>query len=94
MSIEKQRLIFQGKLLKDEELLSDYKMESGDVLHLVVTEAEADAELAETESQNSSINETLDNLASIPLPHLLDQLSVRNTNRTFLFQQNAQCIFE
>jgi len=48
--------------LKDEELLSDYKIESGDVIHLVITEHEP--ELPDNESQNSSINETLDNLTS------------------------------
>lgn len=70
-------------------MLKDYKIETGDVVHLVVTEHDPD--LPDNESQNSSINEALDNLTSKCEFYLVDQLSVRNTNRTFLFQQNAQC---
>ncbi|KAL7590388.1 hypothetical protein Lser_V15G39955 [Lactuca serriola] len=35
LSVEHQRLIFRGKVLKDEDLLSEYHVESGHTLHLV-----------------------------------------------------------
>ncbi|KAF5183891.1 Ubiquitin-like domain-containing protein cip73 [Thalictrum thalictroides] len=34
--VEQQRLIFRGKVLKDDHLLSEYHVEDGDTLHLVV----------------------------------------------------------
>ncbi|PIA39642.1 hypothetical protein AQUCO_02600238v1 [Aquilegia coerulea] len=34
--VEQQRLIFRGKVLKDDQLLSEYHVEDGDTLHLVV----------------------------------------------------------
>lgn len=37
--VEQQRLIFRGKVLKDEHLLSEYNLENGDTLHLVVRQA-------------------------------------------------------
>lgn len=33
--VGQQRLIFQGKVLKDEHLLSKYHIKNGDTLHLV-----------------------------------------------------------
>ncbi|CAH0551668.1 unnamed protein product [Brassicogethes aeneus] len=33
---EQQRLIFQGKQLKDEKTVSSYKLKGGTVLHLVI----------------------------------------------------------
>lgn len=33
---EQQRLIFQGRQLKDDKTLSSYKLKNGTVLHLVV----------------------------------------------------------
>ncbi|KAI3491959.1 hypothetical protein L1887_43596 [Cichorium endivia] len=35
LAVEHQRLIFRGKVLKDEDLLSEYNVESGHTLHLV-----------------------------------------------------------
>ncbi|KAK9072923.1 hypothetical protein SSX86_009359 [Deinandra increscens subsp. villosa] len=35
LPVEQQRLIFRGKVLKDEDLLSEYHVESGHTLHLV-----------------------------------------------------------
>ncbi|KAI3716762.1 hypothetical protein L1987_67876 [Smallanthus sonchifolius] len=35
LQVEQQRLIFRGKVLKDEDLLSEYHVESGHTLHLV-----------------------------------------------------------
>ncbi|KAL4572750.1 hypothetical protein LXL04_019533 [Taraxacum kok-saghyz] len=35
LAVEHQRLIFRGKVLKDEDLLSEYHVESGHTLHLV-----------------------------------------------------------
>ncbi|KAI3781124.1 hypothetical protein L2E82_11125 [Cichorium intybus] len=35
LAVEHQRLIFRGKVLKDEDILSEYNVESGHTLHLV-----------------------------------------------------------
>ncbi|KAL8226915.1 hypothetical protein R6Q57_016747 [Mikania cordata] len=35
LSVEQQRLIFRGKMLKDDDLLSEYYVENGHTLHLV-----------------------------------------------------------
>ncbi|XP_074584201.1 uncharacterized protein LOC141840189 isoform X2 [Curcuma longa] len=39
--VEQQRLIFRGKVLKDDHLLSDYHLEDGHTLHLVARPVEA-----------------------------------------------------
>lgn len=41
--VEQQRLIFRGKVLKDNHLLSEYHVENGDTLHLVLRQSQAQA---------------------------------------------------
>ncbi|XP_009762566.1 uncharacterized protein LOC107814725 isoform X3 [Nicotiana tabacum] len=47
--VEQQRLIFRGKVLKDDHLLSEYHVENGDTLHLV---------LRQSQPQPSSVSST------------------------------------
>ena len=35
MAVDEIRLIFKGKILKDEQILSEYKIEDGVTVHLV-----------------------------------------------------------
>ncbi|KAJ8538158.1 hypothetical protein K7X08_014698 [Anisodus acutangulus] len=39
--VEQQRLIFRGKVLKDNHLLSEYHVENGDTLHLVLRQSQS-----------------------------------------------------
>lgn len=41
--VEQQRLIFRGKVLKDNHLLSEYYVENGDTLHLVLRQSQLQA---------------------------------------------------
>ncbi|XP_055833391.1 ubiquitin-like domain-containing protein CIP73 isoform X2 [Solanum dulcamara] len=41
--VEQQRLIFRGKVLKDNHLLSEYHVENGDTLHLVLRQSQSQA---------------------------------------------------
>ncbi|KAL3340754.1 hypothetical protein AABB24_029068 [Solanum stoloniferum] len=41
--VEQQRLIFRGKVLKDNHLLSEYHVENGDTLHLVLRQSQLQA---------------------------------------------------
>ncbi|XP_057516007.1 ubiquitin-like domain-containing protein CIP73 [Amaranthus tricolor] len=50
--VGQQRLIFRGKVLKDDHLLSDYHVENGDTLHLVVRQP--------TQPQTSSATSSVD----------------------------------
>jgi hypothetical protein len=50
----RQRLIYRGKLLKDSDVLSSYKISDCDVIHLVAKTSERNEE--ESEMNNESIN--------------------------------------
>ncbi|XVF35871.1 hypothetical protein REPUB_Repub19eG0008800 [Reevesia pubescens] len=57
--VGQQRLIFRGKVLKDEHLLSEYHVESGDTLHLVErlpaqSQPSSDTSSGETNGNNSN----------------------------------------
>uniref|UniRef100_A0A7N0U3Y4 Ubiquitin-like domain-containing protein n=1 Tax=Kalanchoe fedtschenkoi TaxID=63787 RepID=A0A7N0U3Y4_KALFE len=57
LPVERQRLIFRGKVLKNDHLLSEYHVEDGHTLHLVArqpTEPSAGASSAEASGQNAT----------------------------------------
>jgi Ubiquitin family len=58
----KQRLIFQGKLLQDLEKLSTYKIIDDNVVHLVAKIAEEDSSQNQTNSSNQPQNQPQLNL--------------------------------
>jgi ubiquilin len=43
VDVDKQRLIFRGKVLKDENKLSDFGLEDNDTLHLIIRKDDAPA---------------------------------------------------
>uniref|UniRef100_A0A2P2LMS2 Uncharacterized protein MANES_05G140700 n=1 Tax=Rhizophora mucronata TaxID=61149 RepID=A0A2P2LMS2_RHIMU len=57
--VGQQRLIFRGKVLKDEHLLSEYQLENGHTLHLVVrqpaqSQTSTDASSGDTNATNGN----------------------------------------
>jgi len=69
LPIELQRLIYQGKLLNNDDIISSYKIESGNVIHLVPmqnTQIQQNEESPISEhSAEQPLNEVVDNLTSI-----------------------------
>nr|GMD47395.1 uncharacterized protein LOC109174442 [Ipomoea batatas] len=53
---EHQRLIFHGKALSDDKQLSDYRVEDGDTLHLIVTTTSDPQESSSDEFNNRASN--------------------------------------
>lgn len=62
MPTARQRLIFRGKLLKDNEALSEYKIEDSDVVHLVAkTGEQVESGNMEESAMNNDSNNTRSN---------------------------------
>ncbi|KAJ3188673.1 hypothetical protein HDU85_004387 [Gaertneriomyces sp. JEL0708] len=73
--VSEQRLIFAGKVLKDEEKLSVYKMKDGNTLHMVRGKKAGEAGTSDTSSSSSSNRDTSGtgtsaNTNAGPLPNL------------------------
>lgn len=49
---DRQRLIFRGKLLTNEDKIETHKIEDGSVLHLVANSTSNDPSAAENDAQN------------------------------------------
>ncbi|XP_042393874.1 large proline-rich protein bag6-like isoform X1 [Zingiber officinale] len=73
--VEQQRLIFRGKVLKDDQLLSDYHLEDGHTLHLVARpdEAQTQSGIVSGDHSNSG-NQGIDASANAP-PNRIGQVS-------------------
>ncbi|MBA0775135.1 hypothetical protein Gotri_010296 [Gossypium trilobum] len=68
--VGQQRLIFRGKVLKDDHLLSGYHVENGDTLHLVERQPTQSQPLSETSSGDTNGNNSNEgNDASAGIPH-------------------------
>ncbi|MFQ6639435.1 hypothetical protein Gotur_015331 [Gossypium turneri] len=68
--VGQQRLIFRGKVLKDDHLLSGYHVENGDTLHLVERQPMQSQPLSETSSGDTNGNNSNEgNDASAGIPH-------------------------
>ncbi|MBA0691501.1 hypothetical protein Goari_009124 [Gossypium aridum] len=68
--VGQQRLIFRGKVLKDDLLLSGYHVENGDTLHLVERQPTQSQPLSETSSGDTNGNNSNEgNDASAGIPH-------------------------
>ncbi|KAG8494316.1 hypothetical protein CXB51_012120 [Gossypium anomalum] len=68
--VGQQRLIFRGKVLKDDHLLSEYHVENGDTLHLVERRPTQTQPLSETSSGDTNGNNSNQgNDASAGIPH-------------------------
>ncbi|XP_037493539.1 ubiquitin-like domain-containing protein CIP73 isoform X2 [Jatropha curcas] len=74
--VGQQRLIFRGKVLKDEHLLSEYQVENGHTLHLVARQQTQPQPSADTSSNTSANNGSQGNEASAgTLPNRVGQIS-------------------
>ncbi|WOL16803.1 large proline-rich protein BAG6 isoform X2 [Canna indica] len=68
--VEQQRLIFRGKVLKDDHCLSDYHLEDGHTLHLVAREPiQAQTQPGTLSGDSSHINDNQGNNPSSNMPH-------------------------
>ncbi|TYH17459.1 hypothetical protein ES288_A05G193300v1 [Gossypium darwinii] len=68
--VGQQRLIFRGKVLKGDHLLSEYHVENGDTLHLVERQPTQSQPLSETSSGDTNGNNSNQgNDASAGIPH-------------------------
>ena len=66
--VPKQRLIFQGKLLQNNEKLSNYKITDQSVIHLVAkTEDQTVPNNEPQNSDNSRVEDTFTSLLEIPI---------------------------
>jgi len=54
MTVEEMRLIFKGKILKDENTLAEYKIEDGVTVHLVKGKSATGASSTTTSTENTS----------------------------------------
>lgn len=66
--LEQQRLIYRGKVLKDDQLLSHHSIEDGDTLHLVVrpqAQSQTTPSIANTDTSRTS-NQANDSSSSSP----------------------------
>ncbi|XVE94459.1 hypothetical protein REPUB_Repub02eG0010500 [Reevesia pubescens] len=66
--VGQQRLIFRGKVLKDDHLLSEYHVENGDTLHLVERQPAQSQLSSDTSSGETNGNSNRGNDASAGIP--------------------------
>lgn len=64
--VGQQRLIFRGKVLKDEHLLSEYHVENGDTLHLVERQPTQPQTSSGTGTSGNSSTQGTDGNAAVP----------------------------
>ncbi|KAI4388496.1 hypothetical protein MLD38_000817 [Melastoma candidum] len=66
VSVSQQRLIFKGKVLKDDHLLSEYHVENGDTLHLVQRQPAQAQPTSASGSNETSANNGADANTGVP----------------------------
>ncbi|KAI3721301.1 hypothetical protein L2E82_32309 [Cichorium intybus] len=66
LAVEHQRLIFRGKVLKDEDLLSEYHVESGHTLHLVSRHPSEIQVSSDTEASATHTNTDANSIGTRP----------------------------
>ncbi|XP_042384536.1 ubiquitin-like domain-containing protein CIP73 [Zingiber officinale] len=73
--VEQQRLIFRGKVLKDDHLLSDYHLEDGHTLHLVARPVEAQTQSGTVSGGQSHNNDQGTDSSTNSPPNRIGQVS-------------------
>lgn len=69
VSVDRQRLIFSGKVLKDNDTLETYKIKEGHSIHLVKGAAKTSAAPVSVDNGSSSSN-SRETTPSVPVPHI------------------------